>query len=175
YKVKVRLTSTLRCGIHEYNFEDKKDRKVLFDLGRAYNRVKAWNIEKTGPRELQGFQDMDRDKIYFFVELDHDIADLEIQKKEESKGWALIHVGDDNEGPVTLKIGLSFVSSANAKENLEREIGNKTFDKIHNDGIGEWKKLLSRIRIKGGTEKEKGLFYSSLYRSFLWPALRSDV
>src|SRR5690606_29380551 len=64
---------------------------------------------------------------------------------------------------------------ANAKENLEREIGNKTFDKIHNDGIGEWKKLLSRIRIKGGTEKEKGLFYSSLYRSFLWPALRSDV
>src|SRR5690606_6595155 len=28
---------------------------------------------------------------------------------------------------------------------------------------------------KGGTSKQKELFYSSLYRSFLWPALRSDV
>ena len=27
----------------------------------------------------------------------------------------------------------------------------------------------------GGTERQKMLFYSSLYRSFLWPALRSDV
>ncbi len=37
------------------------------------------------------------------------------------------------------------------------------------------KKLLSKIKITGGTERQKMLFYSSLYRSFLWPALRSDV
>jgi predicted alpha-1,2-mannosidase len=29
--------------------------------------------------------------------------------------------------------------------------------------------------VRGGTERQKGLFYSCLYRSFLWPALRSDV
>lgn len=34
---------------------------------------------------------------------------------------------------------------------------------------------LADPRVEGGTEREKGLFYSSLYRSFLWPALRSDV
>ena len=29
--------------------------------------------------------------------------------------------------------------------------------------------------MSGGTERQKELFYSCLYRSFLWPALRSDV
>src|SRR5699024_4564744 len=38
-----------------------------------------------------------------------------------------------------------------------------------------WEKLLSKIKVKGGMPKQKMLFYSSLYRSFLWPALRSDV
>jgi predicted alpha-1,2-mannosidase len=35
--------------------------------------------------------------------------------------------------------------------------------------------LLSKIQVTGGTERQKELFYSCLYRSFLWPALRSDV
>jgi predicted alpha-1,2-mannosidase len=35
--------------------------------------------------------------------------------------------------------------------------------------------LLSKIQISGGTELQRGLFYSCFYRSFLWPALRSDV
>src|SRR5690606_27848449 len=34
---------------------------------------------------------------------------------------------------------------------------------------------ISHIKVTGGTEREKGIFYSTLYRSFLWPALRSDV
>src|SRR5699024_1879994 len=38
-----------------------------------------------------------------------------------------------------------------------------------------WKHLLSKVKVTGGTEKQKMLFYSSLYRSFLWPVLRSDV
>ena len=34
---------------------------------------------------------------------------------------------------------------------------------------------LVQVQVTGGTEREKGLFYSCLYRSFLWPALRSDA
>jgi putative alpha-1,2-mannosidase len=38
-----------------------------------------------------------------------------------------------------------------------------------------WEKFLSKIQVSGGTERQKELFYSCFYRSFLWPALRSDV
>ena len=39
----------------------------------------------------------------------------------------------------------------------------------------KYKIYISKIKVSGGTAREKELFYSSLYRSFLWPALRSDV
>src|SRR5690606_33167566 len=63
----------------------------------------------------------------------------------------------------------------NAKQNLEEELLEKTFDEVRQEADATWEDLLSSIQVKGGTEKEKQLFYSSLYRTFLWPALRSDV
>ena len=61
----------------------------------------------------------------------------------------------------------------------EREKGNTEVDiifaEVRSEATATWNDLLGRIRVEGGTEREKGLFYSSLYRSFLWPALRSDV
>tara|TARA_R110002051_G_scaffold324970_1_gene424889 strand:+ start:65675 stop:67834 length:2160 start_codon:yes stop_codon:yes gene_type:complete len=173
FKVNVRLTSTLRTGFHEYTFENNEDRKILFDLSKANNSVRNWEIKKVSDRHLEGFQDMGRDKIYFYVILSHGINQLETLKQEKG-GYAMVHLNDGNNDPISLKIGLSFVSSLNAAENLKIEIGDRTFDEIHSEGVAEWRKLLSRIEVAGGTEKEKTLFYSSLYRSFLWPALRSD-
>tara|TARA_R110002049_G_scaffold309206_1_gene518570 strand:- start:39065 stop:41242 length:2178 start_codon:yes stop_codon:yes gene_type:complete len=174
FKVNVRLTSTLRAGFHEYTFENNDDKNILFDLSKSNNRVRSWNINQVGDYELEGVQDMGRDKIYFYAILSEAIDTLEIVENKRD-GHAIAHLKSGNTSPVTLKIGLSFVSVANAKENLYKEIGDSTFDDIHAKGVEDWKKLLSRIEVAGGTEKEKGLFYSSLYRAFLWPALRSDV
>ncbi|WP_027125104.1 GH92 family glycosyl hydrolase [Gelidibacter mesophilus] len=174
YKVEVRLTSTLRAGFHEYTFENTKDKKILFDLSKSNNRVESWEINQISARELDGVQDMGRDKIYFYTILSEDINTLEIIE-DEKEGHAIVHLKADNQSTVTLKIGLSFVSKANAKKNLMQEIGHRNFDEIHKNGAEEWNKILSRIEVSGGTEKEKMLFYSSLYRVFLWPALRSDV
>jgi len=81
----------------------------------------------------------------------------------------------DGNKPVEIKIGLSFVSTENAKENLEKELGDKSFETVKAEASASWEKLLSKIQISGGTERQKELFYSCFYRSFLWPALRSDI
>ncbi|WP_111307269.1 GH92 family glycosyl hydrolase [Confluentibacter sediminis] len=174
FKVNVRLSSTLRCGIHEYTFENNDDKRILFDLSKANNHVVDWKINKIGNHELEGVQNMGRDKVYFYVVTNQEITTLDIKNINEN-GYAMVHLKNGDYGAVTLKIGLSFVSTKNAKENLNDEIGNKSFDEIHSEGNQEWHRLLSRIKIKGGSEREKELFYSSLYRSFLWPALRSDI
>jgi putative alpha-1,2-mannosidase len=77
--------------------------------------------------------------------------------------------------PVEIRIGLSFVSTENAKENLKKELGAKSFETVKAEADATWEKLLGKIKVSGGTERQKRLFYSCLYRSFLWPALRSDV
>jgi predicted alpha-1,2-mannosidase len=67
------------------------------------------------------------------------------------------------------------VNVSNAKANLEQEMLGKTFAQVRQEATDTWEKLLSKIQVTGGTERERGIFYSCLYRSFLWPALRSDV
>src|SRR3546814_12506717 len=44
----VRLTSTLRCAIHEYTCEDATDRWTMFDLARANNRVQERQMYNAG-------------------------------------------------------------------------------------------------------------------------------
>lgn len=175
YKVNVRLSSTLRCGIHEYTFENNKDRKILFDLGKANHHVDEWELVKSGEKVLTGFQRTGSDKIFFYAELSDEITDIQSKDPSKNGGYALISLKNGKTDPVVVKIGLSFVSSANAKENLANEVGSKDLDQVYNEGNRIWENLLGKIEVTGGKDKEKEMFYSSLYRSFLWPALRSDV
>ncbi|WP_292939849.1 GH92 family glycosyl hydrolase [Mucilaginibacter sp. 44-25] len=173
YGIDVRLTSTLRCGYHQYAFKNNTARQILFDMGKANSRVTTWNLEQVGGNAIKGFQG--GENIYFYAVLNTPIKSID--KKDEGKrtGNAIVHLADGGTGPVELKIGLSFVSAENARQNLETEIGNKDFETLRAEANRTWEKLLSTIDISGGTPKQRQMFYSCLYRSFLWPALRSDV
>lgn len=175
YNVQVKLTSTLRCGVHEYTFKNNKARKVLFDLGRANNHVDDWQIKQEGANTLTGFQRTGGEKIYFYAILSSPIDKLDIKDNAKSGGYALVNIKDGDTKPVTVKIALSFVSVENAKENLKAEVGDKNLAKVFEEGSLKWENLLSKIQVKGGNEQQNVMFYSMLYRSFLWPALRSDV
>ena len=174
YNVNVNLTSTLRCGYHQYTYKNNTGRQILFDLAKANNRVSGWNIEQVGATALQGYQQTG-ERIYFYATLNTNIEKLEKKAEGQREGYAIVHLADGTNKPVELKIGLSFVSIENAKQNLQQEIGNKSFTDIRNEANRKWESLLSTIQVKGGTDRQRRMFYSCLYRSFLWPALRSDV
>lgn len=174
YEVDVKLSTTLRCGYHQYKYKDNTDRQILFDLAKANNRVSDWQIDQIDKRTLQGFQQTG-ERIYFYALLNTDIEKLEKNQSEKGKGFAIVHLANGNSTPVELKLGLSFVSVENAKQNLLAEIANKSFDQIRKEATDQWERKLSTIEVTGGSEKQKEMFYSCLYRSLLWPALRSDV
>ncbi|TCC90123.1 glycoside hydrolase family 92 protein [Pedobacter frigiditerrae] len=173
YKVNVSLTSTLRAGYHKYEYKDNDNRQILFDMGKANSRVSTWKIEKVGNNVVQGFQG--GENVYFYAIINTPIDKLDITDVGKREGFAIAYLKNGTSRPVELKIGLSFVSIDNAKENLEKEIGNKSFITIRNEATQKWEDLLSTVQVKGGTDKQKQMLYSCLYRSFLWPALRSDV
>lgn len=175
YDVDVRLTTTLRGGIHEYNFGDVENPQILFDLGKANNPVSDWNIQKVGEQAISGFQRVGSIIVHFHAQLSHPVGELEVVDVGQRSGYALAPISEMDGEPVTMKIGLSFVSTENAAENLEHEIGTASFDDIHTNAQERWSELLSKLEVSGGTPKQQEMFYSSLYRAFLWPALRSDV
>ncbi|WP_442845746.1 GH92 family glycosyl hydrolase [Leeuwenhoekiella sp. H156] len=174
YKVKVELTTSLRSGFHRYTFDNNTEHKVLFDLSRANNRVDEWKIRKAEANAVEGYQRTGGDKVHFYAEFSESIQNLETTGEGKRDGYSIVVLQAEDK-PVTLKIGLSFVSVANAKENLQKELGNRDFETVHQDAQDIWNAVLNKIQVSGGSEKEKELFYSSLYRSMQWPALRSDV
>ncbi len=172
YGVEVRLTSTLRTGYHAYTFADPTDRRLLFDLGRANNRVRDWAIAQEGEDRLSGYQDMGGEQVYFYAILSTPIRQLE-RSEGDDRGYAVVDLGEGG-AEVSMTIGLSFTSTENARQNLE-EVGDRSFDQVRQDGVDTWNQLLGKVAVAGGSERERRIFYSSLYRTFLWPALRGDA
>ena len=77
--------------------------------------------------------------------------------------------------PVVVRMGVSFVSMANARENLDAEQGGKDFDTIKEEARNAWNKDLSRIEVEGGTEDQRTVFYTALYHALLHPNILQDV
>jgi predicted alpha-1,2-mannosidase len=175
YGINAELTSTLRCGFHRYTFTKDIGKKVIFDMKRSNNRVKDWQLQQVDKFVFSGYQNTE-EKIYFYGIANQSIKSIE-QVNDGNHEVSVIDFNDDSKkkDPLELKIGFSFVSIENAKMNLEKEMMSKSFDVVRNEANSMWNKLLSNIQVDGGTERQKGIFYSCLYRSFLWPALRSDM
>ncbi|MFI2743460.1 GH92 family glycosyl hydrolase [Zhouia sp. PK063] len=174
FDVNVRLTSTYHGAIHEYTYKNTDDERILFNLSKSNNGVSDWDIKVVGGNKVEGFQKVGGDNVHFYGELNTKIKNLEVEKEDIKKGYAILHLESIKE-PVVLKLAISYVSIANAKENFEAELKDKNFKKVHQDAIAIWNKKLQKIKVKGGTDKERTLFYTSFYRALQWPALRSDV
>ncbi|KAA2252120.1 glycoside hydrolase family 92 protein [Solihabitans fulvus] len=83
---------------------------------------------------------------------------------------------DTSSGPsVTGRVGLSFVSIANAASNASTEQSGQSFDAVRTAGRASWNDLLGRIAVGGGTADQLGVLYSGLYHSLLHPNVFSDV
>ena len=76
---------------------------------------------------------------------------------------------------VEVQLGVSFVSMANARLNLEKEQGKKNFDQVLADARAAWARDLGRIEVEGGTEEQKAVFYTALYHLLIHPNVLSDV
>lgn len=173
YGVNAELTSTLRCAFHKYTFKPGEHKELLANLSKSNENVKDWKLEKEGDNIFSGFQQTS-EKMYFYAVANHKIKNIAVLKKDDKNLASLVRFVDEKK-PLEIQIGFSFVSVKNAKENLEKEMLSKTFEKVRQEATQTWETLLSKIAVTGGTERQRGLFYSTFYRSFLWPALRSDA
>ena len=172
YGINVELTSTLRCGYHKYTYPADQVEKLIVNLAVSNEGVRRWDIEQDGDYAFKGYQ-RTGDTVNFYAQVNHKITRIETLENGR-RDIPVVHF-ERGSGPLEIKIALSFVSTDNAEQNLKAEIASKSFDEIKGEANAIWEKHLSKIKVTGGTERQKKLFYSSLYRSFLWPALRSDV
>ncbi|MHA4742488.1 GH92 family glycosyl hydrolase [Dyadobacter sp. MSC1_007] len=94
-------------------------------------------------------------------------------KGKREKLGAYLGFGEEKQ-VVTVRIGTSFTSIEAARMNLEKELGTKSFETVQKEARQVWNEALGKVAVKG-SDKDKVLFYSALYRTKLAPRLFSDV
>ncbi|WP_299039742.1 GH92 family glycosyl hydrolase [uncultured Pseudokineococcus sp.] len=83
---------------------------------------------------------------------------------------------DPAQGPVTMRVGLSYTSAEAAEENLAAELRPRdTVERVARSGDRLWDRQLKGVQVRGGTPEDLTKLYTALYHSFLQPNVTSDV
>lgn len=199
YDITAELTATKRVGFHQYTFPKSDQARIIFDIGNVQGEsgpVTDAAIRMTDDRHFEGFvttnpkyvQKYDkggRVSMYFWGEVSRKplstgtFDSSGIQQNSQSakgKGAGLFmeyHTTDKE--VIELKIGLSYTSIQNAKQNLEAEAANLTFDEAHQLATKTWREQLNKISVEGKNKDDKIKFYTGLFHALLGRGIASDV
>lgn len=198
-RVLAELTASARGGAHRYTFSAGVEPCLLVDITSALGdkgqienaaaRFSEDHTELTGSLTTFGSFSSRYGGLtmHFAARLSEPPVRCEVWQHSQSlgEGWqaggshalmALYFPSRTSEAaPIEIRVGLSAVSIAGARANLEAELTGRTFNEILDAARASWEEVLSRIRIEGGTPVQRRVFYTVLYRAFQMPTLFSDT
>jgi len=187
YKVTAELTATERTGFHRYTFPASSNSNIIIDL-KHRGHIMDSNLQILNDSTISGYTITTRwaiDKhIYFYarfskpfkkfgIAVNDTLVDrIAIAKGKNLKAFVRFNTGEKEQ--ILVKIGISAVSVDGAMKNLEAENRWWNFTGVRDDAREKWNQYLSKIEAEGGTEKQRRIFYTSLYHAALAPNLFMD-
>lgn len=147
--------------------------QVLSDHEVAgYTRIRGgWNNGKA--YTVYFYAETDRPFVQSLTWKGNRITEAQSQYDSAEKTGALLRFAK-NDKVVQLKVGISFLSMQKAKINAHSEIPHWSFEKVHQDLLGQWEQLLQNIEINPSTPlAKKRMFYTGLYHTMLMPVDRT--
>ena len=189
--IEVKIAAEVRSGIAEIRYPPGADaHTLLIDLSRNLTHVHDADIAIRGSRITGSvasgefcFHD-NHYRVYFA---------LEAEERPQSAGtFDEMQVSNGShaaKGPrvggylvftpaaevLHVKVGISYVSAANAAMNLEKEIPGWDFEKVRSDAKAAWSTVLEHAVVEGGSESQRKVFYTAMYHSLLHPTVFNDV
>jgi len=104
-------------------------------------------------------------------------GDKGIPKLGKGSG-AWVELDLSHQKTVTMNVGISYVSLANARENLASEQGKTSphsFDTIKDKAYKQWDNALSKVKVVSDNKDNLTTFYTALFHSQFHPNVFSDV
>jgi predicted alpha-1,2-mannosidase len=187
--IKAELTLSAKSGVHQYTFPKGKTSRILISVSSTMigssSKCVASEAKFISDKVAEGQASFEspygssKYTIFFVAEFDKPIATTggwqgkDILKNAKyvsgTKTGLFAEFNLPNGGTVGLQIGVSYMSLENARKNLAVTRGN-SFEKNKLAAENIWSNYLNKIKIAGGTEEERKLFYTGLYRSVVVPA-----
>ena len=182
FDVTAEVTPTERAAQFRFTFPDSDNAYIVLDAFDKGSMVKIIPEE----RKIIGYARNNHGGVpdnfhnYFVAQFDKDF-DISrtwtdeyqlntdaIQSEGEHVG-AIIGFKTKRGEKVSAKIASSFISPEQAQLNLDREIGQDTFETTRQKAHEHWQRELARIEIADDDKDNLRTFYSALYRVLLFP------
>ncbi len=175
--VKTELTTTARTGMARFTFPTTGQANLLFKLGAAGTRTDAMSFTRVSDTEIRGWitsghfcADSPTYTLHFNM-----LFDRPMTSGGTFSGGDSVTFDAGSNRVVNAKVGVSFVSDANAAANRISENPGWDFDGTRQAAHNAWNSKLDKIQISGGTGDQQKIFYSALYHALLHPNIYSDV
>ncbi|MDR1919261.1 MAG: GH92 family glycosyl hydrolase [Tannerellaceae bacterium] len=152
-----------------YRFSFEKEGAPYLVLQARNTSFSVTDNAIQGAQLLSGRNEKIQTKLFFYILTD--ATPLKTIKERESLLALQYPEGTRDLG---FRYGISFISEEQAKANLEREIQGYEVDAVALAGRKIWNEALGKIGIQGGTDNEKAIFYTSLYRVYERPIKLSE-
>ncbi len=204
YGIKAELTTSERVAFHRYTFKSSSQKSIKIDAGeflgerptpdsREAQQFVGSEIEVVSNNEIRGYSRIRGGwnngasyTVYFYAVTDKPFAnftsyknsklfkDVKFQVDDGNKTGVLLYYNEESPATIQVKVGISFISSLKAKQNIENEVPHWSFDKVLAQNQESWEALLKRVELdKSASLEQKKMFYTALYHTMLMPVNRS--
>jgi len=200
YKIRAELTATRRVGFHRYTFPAAQQSHLTFNIAHCLNKGSDTESQRFLGGQVRLLSDHEAEgvgryaggwnkggeyRVYFYIVLDTPSTSAQTWssntltpgKEASVDGGRPIgatfnfrtHAGQ----VVQIKVGLSFISTARARQNIQSEAPAWNFDAVRKASVDNWNQALSKIQLRGETDSKRIQFYTAMYHTMLMPSDRT--
>jgi predicted alpha-1,2-mannosidase len=183
--IQAEMTATERCALFRFTFPNADRARVLIETSRPgvagmasvdpeTREITGYNPHRMdahlGPLALPNF------KGYFVVQFQQSPQEMKTYGLDDralrsSRGaYAEFKPAET----IQLRVGTSFISIEQARQNLEREIPAWDFEAVQTKLRAQWNEKLSRLQLGGSADQDKTLMYTAMYHALLYPRVFSE-
>ncbi|MCX6623221.1 MAG: GH92 family glycosyl hydrolase [Acidobacteria bacterium] len=154
----VEYTVSHSVAYYRFTFPERGEPRVLFSL------AKNGQVKVLPPNAMEGAEETTRSggRMYFHAEFERPFSGSRTWTEGSGTG-AVAEPGGGRR--VDIKIGFSYISADQARQNIAREIPHWDFDRVKSEARAIWNRELGKIEIRGGDEEQRTIFYTALYRA----------
>ncbi|MDO3695648.1 GH92 family glycosyl hydrolase [Wenyingzhuangia sp. chi5] len=204
YNIQTEITTSDRAAFYRFQFDHIDKNAIKIDLGRYLDesiipdgretqQFVGSQVEVISDTEVRGYTKVRGGwnnggayTVYFTAIFDQPFSEFSTWKDQQfypnektqvdegKKTGAMLFFNSLKDKKVNMKIGISFISSLKAKQNIDTEIPHWSFEKELAETQQKWEDLLQRAEVdQEASVEKKTMFYTGLYHTMLMPVDRT--
>ncbi len=185
--LRTEMSATERCAYLRFTFPANASSIIMVEAARpgvagfakvdaARREIIGYNPDRTdanlGPLKLPNF------KGYFVVQFrtafhsSGSYGPTARDPKSATGAYARFHTHAGQ--VIEVRVGTSFLSIEQARENLAREIPQWDFARTQKTLRAAWNQKLSEVSVEGSSDAQRHIVYTALYHALLYPRVFSE-